>query len=71
VRLPRPGPRRRARLFFATGIVVALLGLFAPPLAVLIALLAGLGGVAIGLTAYSYILWRQLHPNDAPATDRG
>jgi uncharacterized membrane protein len=62
--------RAGGRLFFATGIIFALLGLFAPPMAVLIALLAGLGGAAIGLTAYSYLLWHRRQPEDATATGR-
>lgn len=58
------------RLFVAAGLILAILGAFAPYNVIFIAMIAGMVGIALGLAAYSYVLWRRKQ-NDRPTTAPG
>jgi uncharacterized membrane protein len=58
------------RVFVLTGIAIAVLAAFAPPPVIVIALLGGTTAMAIGLTLYSYILWRRRQAESTPASGR-
>jgi hypothetical protein len=46
-------------LMMGVGVLLVLLAPFAPRTATFVLILGGVVGVALGITIYSYVLWRQ------------